>query len=338
MRRKAIDLLSVILLLASALCGAPAKDLQIYFVDVEGGKSALFVSPCGESLLVDTGFDGFDGRDADRIVAAAKVAGVRAIDYLLMTHYHGDHAGGIMQLASRMPIHRFFDRGPSQQTEEPFVFENYKAIADKGSRTQLKPGDVIPIPGLDVRVLSAGGEVLSAPLAGAGQPNPECADFVPKDVAANENVRSIGIVVTYGEFRMLNLADLPWGWEKDLVCPVNKIGEVDVFLLPHHGNNAASPPQLMHAIQPRVATSNTGPRKGGGAESFRVVNASPDLEGYWALHYSIDDGTANPPEPSIANPDEKCEGKWIKLTAQPDGAFTVTNSRNGNQEPYAAKP
>ena len=156
-------------------------------------------------------------------------------------------------------------------------------------------------------------------------------------MAPNENIQSAGVVIAYGKFRMLDIADLPWGFEKDLVCPVNKIGTVDVFLLPHHGNNDASPPQLVHALHPRVAINNNGPRKGGGVESFRTVNASPGLEGFWALHNTIADGKDNAPEPFVANPDEKCEGKWIQLTARPDGSFTVVNSRNGNQKTYAAK-
>ena len=143
-------ILAVILLLASGLYGAPAKELQVFFIDVEGGQSTLVVSPSGESLLIDTGFGGNNNRDADRIVAAATAAGVKAIDYLLITHYHGDHAGGIKQLAAKLPIRRFFDRGPSQQVEEPEVFEIYKSIAEKGVRTQVKPGDTIPVPGLDV--------------------------------------------------------------------------------------------------------------------------------------------------------------------------------------------
>jgi competence protein ComEC len=323
------------LLLACALSAAPANDMKIFFIDVEGGQSTLFVSPSGESFLIDAGF-ALD-RDSDRIVAAAKAAGVSRIDHLLITHYHGDHAGGVKLLAGKIPIRHFYDRGPSEQVEEPEVYENYKAVADKGIRTRIKPGDAIPVPGLSVRVLAVAGETLKESLPGAGQENPECASFAEKKIAINENVRSAGVLVSYGKFEMLDLGDIPWQWEKDLVCPVNKIGTVDVFLLPHHGNNDASIPQLVHAIRPRVAVNDNGATKGGGPESFRRVADTPGLEGFWSLHYALKDGKDNVPEPFIANPDEKCEGKWIEIAARADGSFTVTNSRNGNQRTYPAK-
>ena len=308
---------------------------RIFFIDVEGGQSTLFVSPSGESFLIDAGF-AID-RDSDRIVAAAKAAGVSRIDHLLITHYHGDHAGGVKLLSAKLPIRRFYDRGPSQQVEEPEVYENYKAVADKGVRTRIKPGDVIPVPGLSVRVLAVGGESLKEPLPGAGQENPECASFADKKINIDENTRSAGVLITYGKFRVLDIGDIPWQWEKDLVCPVNKIGTVDVFLLPHHGSNDASIPQLVHAIHPRVAINDNGATKGGGVESFRRVADAPGLEGFWSLHYALKDGKDNVPEPFIANPDENCEGKWIEIAARADGSFTVTNSRNGNQRTYPAK-
>src|SRR5580693_9213395 len=87
----------------------PAQTLRIYAIDVEGGKSTLYVSPSGESMLVDTGYAGNNNRDADRILAAAATAGVKRIDYLVITHYHGDHAGGVPQLAAKIPIGKMFD-------------------------------------------------------------------------------------------------------------------------------------------------------------------------------------------------------------------------------------
>ena len=82
------------------------KSLDIYFMDTEGGQATLFVSPSGQSMLVDTGFPGNQGaattaeanapgitRDADRITAVLKQANVTVLDYVVITHYHGDHAG-----------------------------------------------------------------------------------------------------------------------------------------------------------------------------------------------------------------------------------------------------
>ena len=92
-----------ILLLGLCALTCAAQELRVYAIDVEGGKSTLYVSPSGQSMLVDTGYTGFKNRDADRIVAAAKAAGVTQIDYLVITHYHADHVGGVPQLAAKIP-------------------------------------------------------------------------------------------------------------------------------------------------------------------------------------------------------------------------------------------
>ena len=99
------------LLMAAALSLHAAKTLDIYFIDVEGGQSTLIVSPSGQSLLVDTGWAGNSGRDANRIAQAAKLAGVKKIDYLLITHHHADHAGGVENLLARLPVGTFLDHG-----------------------------------------------------------------------------------------------------------------------------------------------------------------------------------------------------------------------------------
>src|SRR6184192_2629395 len=113
-------------LLSAAVAGAESKSLQIYFVDVEGGQATLIVSPSGQSLLIDTGWAGFNGRDSDRIVAAARVAGVKQLDYLLITHYHRDHVGGVAELADRMKIGTFVDHGPNQEDSD-VTREDYAA-------------------------------------------------------------------------------------------------------------------------------------------------------------------------------------------------------------------
>src|SRR3954449_1485519 len=101
----------LLLLLTAASVLPAAKNLEVYSIDVEGGQSTLVVSPSGESMLIDTGWGGFNKRDALRIHAAAKSAGVKKIDYLLITHYHSDHVGGVPQLAEMMPILNFVDHG-----------------------------------------------------------------------------------------------------------------------------------------------------------------------------------------------------------------------------------
>ncbi len=328
---------AVILFLASSAALFAAKNLDIYFIDVEGGQSTLFVSPSGESMLVDTGYAGHNNRDATRILAAAKAAGVKKIDYLVITHFHPDHAGGVPQLAERIPILNYIDKGGNTEPgqDEQVLFNAYSAFRDKGKHTQVKPGDTVPAKGLDVRILAASTHVLDAPLAGAGQPNPECSSFRKQDDTPGENSQSLGLVVTYGEFRLLDLGDLTWNNEYGLVCPENKIGKVSVYLMSHHGGTNAGSPQLVHAIGAQVAIMNNGPRKGGSPAAWETVHDTKGIEDIWQLHYAVEtDKQHNSRDTFIANVDEICEGKWLRLTAQNGGAFTIFNSRNKYEKSY----
>src|ERR1017187_818151 len=192
-----------ILLLACAAALPAAGNLEIYFIDVEGGQATLFVSPSGESMLVDTGWAGFNRRDAGRIIAAAKMAGVKKIDYLVVTHYHADHVGGVPQLAEKMPIRNFVDHGANVEDSKAaqVLFNEYAAFRAKGNHIEVKPGDTIPIKGIEVKVISAGGKVIDAPLPGAGQAGAECAGFQMHDADPTENAQSVGLLITYGSFR-----------------------------------------------------------------------------------------------------------------------------------------
>jgi len=329
-------LLSILLLAAAEILPA-ARNLEVYSIDVEGGQATLVVSPSGESMLIDTGWGGFNKRDADRIAAAAKSAGVKKIDYLLITHYHADHVGGVPQLAEKLPIINFVDHGPSvEDSKQAQVLVNaYTAFRDKGKHIEVKPGDTIPIKGLDVKVLTAAGKAIDQPLPGAGQPDPECASFQMKDVDKSENAQSVGVLITYGEFRMLDLGDLTWNKEKGLVCPVNKIGTVDLYLVSHHGINQSSSPQLLHAIKPKVALMNNGARKGGSPDTWQIIHDTPGLQDIWQLHFAVAGGKEhNSADPFIANLDEICEGKGIHLEVMKDGSFKLTNSRNKYEKEY----
>jgi beta-lactamase superfamily II metal-dependent hydrolase len=326
-----------ILFLACAAALPAARNLEIYFIDVEGGQATLFVSPSGESMLVDTGWAGFNRRDAGRIAAAAKTAGVKKIDYLVVTHYHADHAGGVPQLAEKLPIRNFVDHGVQTETtrDAQVLYNAYIAFRDKGNHIQVKPGDVIPIKGIEVKVLSSAGDVLASPLPGAGQPDAECTGFERHEVDTTENAQSVGLLIAYGGFRMIDLADLTWNKEYDLVCPGNKIGAVDLYLVSHHGMDLSGSPELVHALHPRVAIMNNGARKGGAAEIWQTIHGSPGLEDLWQLHYAVAAGKDhNSPDPFIANVDEICEGKWLRATVRKDGTFTVYNSRNKYEKSY----
>ena len=332
-------------LLGIALCAgtltAATKPMEAYFIDVEGGQATLIVSPSGESMVIDTGWAGFNNRDADRIAAAAAKSGVKQIDYLIVTHYHADHVGGVPQLAGKLPIRNFVDHGESVEAgrkEADALYNAYSAVRDKGNHLLVKPGDRIPIKGLSVEVVSAAGNVLGKPLPGAGEPNPWCAATKPKDEDKSENARSVGTVIAYGRFRMLDLGDLTWNKEIALVCPNNRIGTIDVYLTTHHGLNQSGSPAVVDAVHPRVAIMNNGATKGGNPDAWQIVHDVPGLEGLWQLHTAESPGAHNTSEEMIANPDSKSDaGNYIKLTAMPNGEFTVTNERNGFSKTYSLK-
>lgn len=323
--------------MASAAILPAAKNLEIYAIDVEGGQATLIVSPSGESMLVDTGWGGRNRRDAERIAAAAKAAGVKKIDYLVITHYHTDHVGGVAQLAERLPIRNFVDHGASVEDSKQarVLFNEYAAFRAKGNHIEVKAGDTIPIKGIEVKVISAAGKVIEGPLAGAGQAGVDCAGFQMHDADATENAQSVGLLITYGSFRMIDMADLTWNKEKDLVCPVNKIGKVDLYMVSHHGMNMSGSPQWVHALGSKVALMNNGARKGGSPEIWQTIHDAPGTPDVWQSHFAVSGGKEhNSPDPFIANVDENCEGKWIRVDARKDGVFKVYNSRNKFEKTY----
>ena len=333
--------LIVLLATAGAALLPAAKNLEIYFIDVEGGQATLFVAPSGESMLVDTGWSGNNSRDANRIAAAAKHAGVKAIDYLLVTHFHEDHVGGVPQLAGKLPIRNFIDHGESVEHDQRAkeLYNAYVEYRAKGNRILAKPGVTIPVKGLDVKVLTADGDVIADPLPGAGQANPLCAETKLRTPDATENARSVGTLIAYGNFRALDLGDLTWNKERELACPSNKIGTVDLYIVSHHGSDLSGSPVLLQAIHPRVAIMDNGARKGGSPEAWQTIHNSLGLEDFWQLHYSIAGGKDNnTPDTFIANTDEVGDqANWIRVTVHPDGSFTVYNSRNKYSKSYAPK-
>lgn len=356
--------LAFVLALAASISAAAqsrsVRTLDIYVIDVEGGESTLFVSPAGESLLVDAGWPGFDGRDADRITTVAKLAGVTRIDYLVVTHFHADHMGGAVQLATRLPIRRFIDHGADVQTGEraAAAFAPYADLRAKGDHVEAKPGYSIPIAGISATVIAAGRSVLAAPLPGAGQPNPLCADFKPQEQVKGaeatwaEDARSVSTFLAYGRFKAVIMGDLGWNVEQGLMCPNNKLGTVDLYLVSHHGAETSGSPALVYALRPRAAVMNNGPAKGGAPQTFQILKGLPGLEDLWQNHYSIGGAAAlNRQESFIANLEPRTlsaqspsgqptthmgPANWTKVSATEDGSFTVTNSRNGFTKTYRA--
>ncbi len=329
-------------------------ELQVYFVDVEGGQSTLFVAPGGESLLVDTGSPDSRNpnapRDAGRIAAMCKLAGVNKIDNLLITHYHSDHVGGLPQLTALIPVGRFIDHGINRETADVqggastiAGYDAYqKVLADShAEHLTVKPGDVLPIKAMHVEVVSGDGEVIAQPLkttlATTGEQNPFCAASPLKDAENTENDRSLGLVITFGKLRIQDLGDLTWNKERGLVCPVDKLGKMDVYIVSHHGLINSGSPALVDAIAPRLAIMDNGPRKGGAPATFETIEGSSRLKDLWQLHTAEgSDAKHNVADSHIANLAGPDAGNYLKLTARMDGSLAVTNGRTGETVEYPA--
>jgi beta-lactamase superfamily II metal-dependent hydrolase len=357
----------------------PGQTLDFYFIDTEGGLSALYVSPLGEAMLIDTGNPG--GRDTDRIMETLNSAGVKQIDQMVLTHYHTDHVGGLQELAKRIPIKHFIDHGaPTDPREQIAGFQAmYAEMAAKTGHTVVKPGDKIPFAGTDVVVVTSAGQTLKTPIKGApgaGRPNPACADFKPRDESRvdPDNHASIGIVISYGKFRTINLGDFTYNREQQLMCPNNPIGTVDVYMTSHHGIDQSGSPALVHGLRPRVAIMTNSTRKGGAIPTMMTLYTSQGLEDVWQLHWAyaaglelnapslfianVEDaetmarvllnppptfgqeparGSGAPPPPAAGRAGHSGPAFLIKVSAQVDGSFTVTNTRNNFSKTYAAK-
>jgi beta-lactamase superfamily II metal-dependent hydrolase len=343
------------------------RTLDIYVVDVEGGKATLIVSPSGESLLVDSGNIGEGAhRDAGRILAAVSDAGLKQIDHLVTTHWHRDHIGAMSLLARQMPILEFIDHGANIQPDEivdAFLRQTYPELHRRSRHTVASAGDTVRVAGLKVRIVISHGEATSDSLTDGGSPNPFCPAVSRGTADRSENSQSIGIHIAFGRFRLLDLGDLPVDKELDLMCPINRIGTVDLFMVSHHGQPAANSQALVHAIRPRVAIMNNGTRKGGQPQVMKVLHTAPGLEDLWQLHFSLLSGqeytapglfianTTDDPQPAMpiepmptpprgtGGPPPAHDGtaQWIKVMASRDGSFTVTNGRNGFSKTYTAR-
>ena len=358
---------SAIVVAAIAVASAqsrPANTLTIYAIDVEGGNATLFVSPTGESLLFDAGNGGAGAiRDAGRIMDAAKDAGITKIDHLVLTHYHGDHFGGLGELAKQIPIAHYYDHGTNAQVTpqtDQFFSMVYEPLTAKAAHTVLKAGDTLPMARVGVRIVAAAGEVLRAPLPGAGKRNDACGNDVPVDAQAEDH-QSIAAYITFGKFRALHPGDLTRDKEYALVCPNNRIGTIDVLVGPHHGQDTSNSEPFIHGLAPRVAIMNNGTRKGGYPDVMKAFYTSPGFQDLWQLHFSqlsgeeyaapgvfIANTTDDPPNAlavapmplpapgSNAPPAPVHAGRayWIKVVALEDGSFTVTNARNGFSKTY----
>jgi hypothetical protein len=215
-------------------------------------------------------------------------------------------------------------------------YEVYAKVRETYPHLVPKPGDVLPLKGVEVRVIAAATKMIGKPLKGAGRPNAACAasEARPEIEGDREDNMSIGLLYTLGKFRMVDLADLEWFYDMKLMCPNNPIGNVDVYITSVHAQAKAGSPALVHGLAPRVIVVNNGARKGGDPPALEIIRKSPGLEDVWQQHASVAGKTLNAPDDFIANLEEKCEAKWLKLSAQSNGTFTVTNGRNGFSKTY----
>ena len=339
-----------------------AKDLRIIVLDADGGAAALFVTPEGKSLLIDAGFPPGMGNSgaspsapppsstADRIAAAAASLGVKKIDYLLLTHYHVDHLGGVPALLKKLPVDTFIDHGPNREQvpanptprevaiSPATIYPEWPAAWAGHHHMIAKAGQVLHIGSLTIKFVAGDGQLIDAPLPGAGQPNPLCAGVpqMERD-GGEENVRSLGMLITFGKTRILDLGDLTWNKELGLLCPVNKIGKADVYFVTGHGMDISSSPPTA-AFDPLVALMQNGRRKGGDEAVFKTLKTFPDLEGLWQDHYSIRNPDLNTAGDYIANLDQQPDkGYSIDVDITPAGKITVTNTRNQFTRTYEAR-
>ncbi len=364
MRARVVVALVSLSLAAAVLAAQARRTLDIYVVDVEGGNATLFVAPSGESVLIDTGNAG--GRDAARIIEATNDAGLTQIDHLITTHWHGDHFGGTAELAERIPVRAYYDHGPTVQPQTrstEFLRNVYPTLTAQAKHTVVKPGDTIPVAGLDWRIVASAGQVLRQPLPGAGGRNPFCASATSQDIDTGENAQSVSSYITFGKFRVVHPGDLTWNKETQLMCPNNPLGTTDVLIVGHHAQPSSNAKVIVHALRPRVSIINNGTRKGGQPDAMKIILNSPGLENVWQMHFSllggqeytvpgmfiantIDDQPDSMPirawtpplqgQPAPPPPEHNGKAYWFKVTAQEDGTFTVTNARNDLSKTYRA--
>ena len=321
----------------------PARGLEIYFIDTEGGAATLLVTPTGESVLIDCGNPG--ARDADRIYRTSKEAGLKAIDHLVITHWHLDHYGSVARLSQLMPIHHFYDHGIPAKLEEdpknfPLLIQAYKKASQGKSKT-LKAGDEVTLkqveggPPLRMLCLCGSGDVV--PDKPGAPENPVVREHVPQAPDPTDNARSLGFLIGYGEFRFLDLGDLTWNIEYKLVHPTDKIGLVDVYQSTHHGLDISNNPVVLKTVQPRVAVFNNGPRKGGHATVIATLRRLPEAPAIYQMHRNLlASAQENTDAEFIANTEEKnCSGEGIKLSVSPDSkTYTVAVGSKGKSRHF----
>lgn len=345
MRSLVAVFLTYLSLTLPAFGGGEDDRLDLYFIDVEGGAATLIVTPSGESLLIDSGYPDYGGRDLKRILHVVKeVAKLDHLDHASVSHWHLDHYGNHAALASAIRVGQFWDRGMPETLKEDNKYETriaeYRAAAQNKSRT-LKAGDMLPLKSkktpLAVKVMTASREVVP----NSGEPNPFASEHVAQPEDSSDNAASVSLLFSFGNFRFLTCGDLTWNVEAKLVTPNNPVGKVDLFMVTHHGLGVSNNPAFVHAIDPVVAIECNGPTKGGELQTFKTLKGGKSLEALFQLHRNVrlkaDEQT---PDEFIANRGETegCAGVWVKASVAPGGeTYTVQIGPDGKRTEFATR-
>lgn len=343
--RLTLSLVTLLSLVSSTFADAKNGRLDIYFVDVEGGAATVFVTPSGESLLIDSGYPDNNGRDRDRILKVVKdVAGLKQIDHAAVTHWHLDHYGNHAALAAMIKVKNFWDRGIPDALREDSKFEariaNYRGASQNQSKA-LKAGDSLKLKSaktpLSVKIVTSSRDVIP----NTGKPNPHAKSHVAKPVDQSDNAASLSFLLEFGDFRFLCCGDLTWNIEAKLVTPNNPIGQVDMFMVTHHGLPSSNNPAFVWAIDPRVAVMCNGPTKGGHPDTLKTLRKVKSLQSLFQLHRNVKlDAADQTPAEFIANsePTANCAGVYVKASIAEDGkSYTVQIGSDGKVHEYKTR-
>ncbi len=319
--------------------------LDIYFIDVEGGASTLFVTPGGESLLIDSGYPDNNGRDRDRILKVAKqVAGLSHIDHAAVTHRHRDHYGNHAALSTQIKIKNFWDRGIPDALQEDEQFEarivDYRSASQNRSKT-LKPGNALPLNSgntpLSVKIVTASRMVIP----NTGKPTPYAELHEPLQQDKSDTAASLSFLLTFGNFKFLCCGDLTWNIEAKLMTPNNPIGQVDLFMVTHHGLPSSNNPVLVRAIDPVVAVMCNGPTKGGSLQTIQTLRKVKSLKHWYQLHRNVNlKPQQQAPAEFIANTEKTsdCKGVYVKASVAADAnSYTVQIGPKGKVRTYQTR-
>jgi beta-lactamase superfamily II metal-dependent hydrolase len=333
----------------SVQAGLEDQTLDIYWVDAEGGGATLIVTPQGESILIDSGNPGV--RDPGRIHhAATTVARLKRIDHLIITHFHIDHFGGAAELAALLPIGTVWSNAVPEDSPDNRPDDTRWRLMSKPfrdmkaeSRKVIHPGDTLPLrqpangTPLVLRCVAAMQKFSAAPESAPH--NPHCDRQKAKAKDTSDNANSVVMVLEMGAFRFLDGGDLTWNTEAALVCPVNRVGEVDVYQVNHHGLDQSNNPVLVHSLSPSVAVMNNGPRKGTGGETMATLRSAPSLQAVYQVHRNVrEDSENNTKDEFIANLEADCKAQHVKLSLAPRGEeYTLTLPSNGHRATYPTR-